>query len=157
MNIARTTTDSQPSASTQALTKAIIRACSWPDASPENRMEAVNILRRPNYPWASDCIWYLAQMMWPWQVREQKSDAWYAETSKSVYRADIHEKTTNQLIKTGFFSDKSFPPGSDGRREHMLSFLEGRAHVRGVVTQHRRGTETLLRCRRASLSLQTAT
>ncbi|MCF7786605.1 MAG: ABC transporter ATP-binding protein [Prosthecobacter sp.] len=40
-------------------------------------------------------------------------------------------------------------------REHLLSFLEERAHVRGVTTHHSRAAGTLLR-RRASLSLQAA-
>lgn len=40
-------------------------------------------------------------------------------------------------------------------REHLLSFLEERAHVRGVTMHHSRAAGTLLR-RRASLSLQAA-
>lgn len=40
-------------------------------------------------------------------------------------------------------------------REHLLSFLEERADVRGVTTHHSRAAGTLLR-RRASLSLQAA-
>ncbi|SKB04270.1 nitrate/nitrite transport system ATP-binding protein [Prosthecobacter debontii] len=40
-------------------------------------------------------------------------------------------------------------------REHLLSFLEERAHLRGVTTHHRRADATLLR-RAASLSLQAA-
>ncbi|OYW76852.1 MAG: hypothetical protein B7Z37_06880 [Verrucomicrobia bacterium 12-59-8] len=39
-------------------------------------------------------------------------------------------------------------------REHLLSFLEERAHVRGVTTHHTRAAGTLLR--RASFSLQAA-
>ncbi|MBN8419642.1 MAG: ABC transporter ATP-binding protein [Verrucomicrobia bacterium] len=40
-------------------------------------------------------------------------------------------------------------------REHLLSFLEERAHVRGVTSHHSRAEGTLLR-RQASLSLQAA-
>lgn len=40
-------------------------------------------------------------------------------------------------------------------REHLLSFLEERAHQRGVTTHHRKSNATLLR-RSASLSLQAA-
>jgi nitrate/nitrite transport system ATP-binding protein len=40
-------------------------------------------------------------------------------------------------------------------RAHLLSFLEERAHVRGMTTHHSRAAGTLLR-RRASLSLQAA-
>ncbi|MDI1315240.1 CmpA/NrtA family ABC transporter substrate-binding protein [Prosthecobacter sp.] len=152
---------------TLALTKAIIRACAWLDASPENRKEAVKILSRPNYvgadeaviansmtgtfeyepgdkraapdfnvffkhdatyPWASDCVWYLTQMVRWGQVKEQKPDAWYAETAKSVYRADIYEQAAKLLIKEGFFTDKDFPLGTDGFREPSSEFIDGKTY-----------------------------
>jgi nitrate/nitrite transport system substrate-binding protein len=150
-----------------ALTKAIIRACAWLDASPENRKEAVKILSGPtyvgadeaviansmtgtfefeggdkrpapdfnvffkhnaSYPWLSDCIWYLTQMVRWGQIKEQKPDEWYAQTARSIYRADIYEQAAKLLIKEGYFTEADFPLGTDGFRPASSEFIDGKTY-----------------------------
>ena len=150
-----------------AVTKALIRAGHWLDASTENRKEAVKILSRPNYvgadeeviansmtgtfefepgdkrempdfnvffrhhasyPWKSDCIWFLTQMMRWGQLTEQKPDAWYDETADKIYRPDIYEKAAKLLIAEGKFSESDFPFGNDGYRPPTTDFIDGKLY-----------------------------
>lgn len=139
---------------TLALTKALIRAAKWLDENNNaNRMEAVEILARPEYvgadaeviansmtgtfeyekgdkrpvpdfnvfyryyatyPFYSDAIWYLTQMRRWGQITEPKSDAWFAETAKSVYLPDIYMKAAQMLVDEGKAAKADFPFGSDG-------------------------------------------
>lgn len=164
--ITRTFADTHPN-TTLALTKAIIRACAWLDAGPENRREAVRILSAPNYvgadeaviansmtgtfeyepgdkrsapdfnvffkhhasyPWNSDCIWFLTQMVRWGQIREVKPDDWYFATAKSVYRADLYEKAARLLVAEGHFTEADFPFGTDGFRPPSSEFIDGKTY-----------------------------
>ena len=51
-----------------------------------------NVFFRHNatYPYYSDAIWYLTQMRRWGQISEQKSDDWYKDIAKKVYRPDIY-------------------------------------------------------------------
>ncbi len=152
---------------TLAMTKAIIRACSWLDESPANRHEAVKILSAPNYvgadavviansmtgtfefepgdkrpapdfnvffkhnatyPWQSDCVWYLTQMVRWGQIKEQKPDSWFFQTAKSVYRADIYEKAATMLVREGFLKASDFPGKTDGFRPPSSEFIDGKTY-----------------------------
>ncbi|MBO0905561.1 CmpA/NrtA family ABC transporter substrate-binding protein [Jiella sonneratiae] len=146
-----------------AVTKALIRAGKWLDASPENRKEAVKILSRPEYvgadaeviansmtgtfeyekgdkreapdfnvffkkfatyPYYSDAVWYLTQMRRWGQIAEEKPDAWYAETAKSVYRPDIYRKAAESLIDDGEL-EASEVPDTDGYKPATAAFIDG--------------------------------
>nr|WP_228151307.1 CmpA/NrtA family ABC transporter substrate-binding protein [Tamilnaduibacter salinus] len=61
------------------------------------------------YPYPSDAIWYLSQMRRWGQIAEPKSDQWYMETAKKVYRADIYEKAAKSLIADGTLPASAFP------------------------------------------------
>jgi nitrate/nitrite transport system substrate-binding protein len=141
---------------TLALTKALIRAAIWLDENDNaNRVEAVEILSRPEYvgadpevigasmtgtfefekgdirpapdfniffrneatyPFYSDAIWYLTQMRRWGQVSEEKSDAWYEDAAKSVYKPAIYLEAAKHLVDEGLANEADFPWDSDGYR-----------------------------------------
>ncbi|MDF1762443.1 MAG: CmpA/NrtA family ABC transporter substrate-binding protein [Oleibacter sp.] len=70
-----------------------------------------NVFFRYNatYPYYSDAIWYLTQMRRWGQISEPKSDEWFMETAKKVYRPDIYASAAKELIKEGKLSAKDFP------------------------------------------------
>jgi len=70
-----------------------------------------NVFFRYNatYPYYSDAIWYLTQMRRWGQISEPKSDDWYMETAKSVYRPDIYKIAAEELIEEGLISADEFP------------------------------------------------
>lgn len=70
-----------------------------------------NVFFRYNatYPYYSDAIWYLTQMRRWGQIAEQKSDSWYMETAKSVYRPDIYSDAAKELISEGKMKASEFP------------------------------------------------
>ena len=70
-----------------------------------------NVFFRYNatYPYYSDAIWYLTQMRRWGQISEEKSDDWFMETAKKVYRPDIYASAAKELIKEGKLDAKDFP------------------------------------------------
>jgi nitrate/nitrite transport system substrate-binding protein len=150
-----------------AVTKALIRAGHWLDASAENRREAVQMLARPNYvgadaaviansmtgtfefepgdkrempdfnvffrhhasyPWFSDCVWFLTQMVRWGQVPGPKPDAWFAETAAKIYRPDVYEEAARMLVEEGQMQEADFPFGTDGYRPPSSEFIDGRSY-----------------------------
>ena len=88
-----------------------------------------NVFFRYNatYPYYSDAIWYLTQMRRWGQIPEHKSDEWYHETAKSVYRPDIYLKAAKLLIADGYAKKEDFPFDTDGYREAVPAedFIDG--------------------------------
>ncbi|WP_454916575.1 CmpA/NrtA family ABC transporter substrate-binding protein [Xanthobacter sediminis] len=86
-----------------------------------------NVFFRYNatYPYYSDAIWYLTQMRRWGQIAEQKPDAWYAETAKSVYKPDIYMKAAELLIADGKAKKEEFPFGTDGYKPATAEFIDG--------------------------------
>ena len=66
------------------------------------------------YPYYSDAIWYLTQMRRWGQIAEHKSDEWYFETAKSVYRPDIYMKAAKMLVDEELAPESGFPWDTDG-------------------------------------------
>ena len=130
-----------------AVTKALIRAGHWLDASPENRVEAAKILSQPNYvgapfevisssmtgtfefekgdkrempdfnvffrynasyPYYSDCVWFLTQMIRWGQITEQKPDSYFKEMAEKIYRPDVYMAAVKELIDDGAFTEEDF-------------------------------------------------
>lgn len=75
-----------------------------------------NVFFRYNatYPFYSDAIWYLTQMRRWGQIAEPKSDAWFIETAKDVYRPDIYLEAAKLLVDEGMADQADFPFDSDG-------------------------------------------
>lgn len=70
-----------------------------------------NVFFRYNatYPYYSDAIWYLTQMRRWGQIPEAKSDEWYKDLAKKVYRPDIYQKAAQSLIDEKLANSKDFP------------------------------------------------
>ena len=48
------------------------------------------------------------------QIAEPKSDEWFIETAKSVYRPDIYLAAAKSLMDDGLVNEADFPWDSDG-------------------------------------------
>ncbi|MGR7996700.1 CmpA/NrtA family ABC transporter substrate-binding protein [Xanthobacter sp. ZOL 2024] len=86
-----------------------------------------NVFFRHNatFPYYSDAIWYLTQMRRWGQIPEQKPDAWYAQTAKSVYKPDLYLKAAQALVDEGKAKASDFPFGSDGYKPATADFIDG--------------------------------
>ncbi|MFK7745239.1 MAG: CmpA/NrtA family ABC transporter substrate-binding protein [Roseobacter sp.] len=75
-----------------------------------------NVFFRYNatYPFYSDAIWYLTQMRRWGQIAEPKSDEWFIEQAKKVYRPDIYLQAARLLVDDGMANEADFPWDSDG-------------------------------------------
>ncbi|MEL7253689.1 MAG: CmpA/NrtA family ABC transporter substrate-binding protein [Pseudomonadota bacterium] len=75
-----------------------------------------NVFFRYNatYPFYSDAIWYLTQMRRWGQIADTKSDEWYMDVAKSVYRPDIYLEAARLLVDEGMADEADFPWDSDG-------------------------------------------
>ncbi len=70
-----------------------------------------NVFFRYNatYPYYSDAVWYLTQMRRWGQIPDHKSDNWYLETAKKVFKPEIYQKAALSLIAEGKMSAADFP------------------------------------------------
>ncbi len=88
-----------------------------------------NVFFRYNatYPYYSDAIWYLSQMRRWGQISDHKSDEWYIETAKKVYRPDIYTKAAQSLIKDKLADAKDFPAFATetGFKPPQTEFIDG--------------------------------
>ena len=75
-----------------------------------------NVFFRYNatYPFYSDAIWYLSQMRRWGQIAEAKTDQWFFDTAKSVYRPDIYLQAARMLVDEDLANEADFPWDSDG-------------------------------------------
>jgi nitrate/nitrite transport system substrate-binding protein len=80
------------------------------------------------YPYYSDAVWTLTQMRRWGQLAEAKSDAWFDETAKSVYRPDIYRVAAKALVDEGKAQQADFPWDSDGYRAPTSEFIDGVAY-----------------------------
>jgi nitrate/nitrite transport system substrate-binding protein len=76
------------------------------------------------YPFYSDCVWFLTQMRRWGQITEPKSDAWYHETAKKIYRSDIYLKAAQMLVEEGKIASADIPWDSDGYKPATSDFLD---------------------------------
>ena len=76
------------------------------------------------YPYYSDAVWYLTQMRRWGQISDEKSDDWYAETAKSVYRPDIYRQAAASLVDDGLL-DAADIPETDGYKPATAEFIDG--------------------------------
>lgn len=87
-----------------------------------------NVFFRHNatYPYYSDAIWYLTQMRRWGQIADAKSDGWYMDIAKEVYRPDIYQQAAESLIEDGVMSAKDFPDFNheDGFRAPQKHFID---------------------------------
>ena len=79
------------------------------------------------YPYYSDAVWYLTQMRRWGQIDAPKSDAWYHDIAKSVYRPDIYSIAAKELIEEGHVEADEFPDldVESGFRSPQNEFIDG--------------------------------
>lgn len=79
------------------------------------------------YPYYSDAIWYLTQMRRWGQIGDSKTDSWYVDTAKSVYRADIYTAAAQALIAEGVITAENFPnfTSETGFKPPQSDFIDG--------------------------------
>lgn len=77
------------------------------------------------YPYYSDAVWYLSQMRRWGQITEGKTDAWYDDVAKSVYRPDIYLNAAKLLVAEGHVAKADFPWETDGYRQPQSEFIDG--------------------------------
>jgi nitrate/nitrite transport system substrate-binding protein len=87
-----------------------------------------NVFFRHNgsYPYYSDAIWSLTQMRRWGQINEYKTDAWYTEIAKQVYRPDIYMAAAKALIAEGKAKAADFPSENEtGFKAPSADFIDG--------------------------------
>jgi len=87
-----------------------------------------NVFFRHNgsYPYYSDAVWSLTQMRRWGQINEYKTDAWYLETAKKVYRPDIYMAAAKELITEGKAKAGDFPADNEtGIKPPSAEFIDG--------------------------------
>ncbi|WJG08982.1 CmpA/NrtA family ABC transporter substrate-binding protein [Aliiglaciecola sp. LCG003] len=88
-----------------------------------------NVFFRHNatYPYYSDAIWYLTQMRRWGQISDAKSDDWFMQTAKSVYRPDVYVLAAKSLIAEGKANASDFPDFNQesGFKPPQSDFLDG--------------------------------
>ena len=87
-----------------------------------------NVFFRYNatYPYYSDAIWYLTQMRRWGQINEEKSDAWFMETAKKVYRPDLYMAAAKLLIAEGKAKASDFAFDKEtGFKPAQADFIDG--------------------------------
>ncbi len=77
------------------------------------------------YPYYSDATWYLTQMRRWGQIAEPKSDAWYEEVAKKVYRPDLYLAAAKHLVDEGLANEADFPWDTDGYKPATAEFIDG--------------------------------
>ncbi|WP_461481448.1 CmpA/NrtA family ABC transporter substrate-binding protein [Porticoccus sp.] len=79
------------------------------------------------YPYYSDAVWYLTQMRRWGQISEKKSDDWYFDMAKKVYRPDIYAIAAKELIADGVMTAADFPDldKESGFRAPQSEFIDG--------------------------------
>ena len=76
------------------------------------------------YPFYSDAVWYLTQMRRWGQITEAKTDAWYDEVARKVYRPDLYLKAAKMLVEEGHVAKADFPWETDGYRAPQSEFID---------------------------------
>jgi nitrate/nitrite transport system substrate-binding protein len=77
------------------------------------------------YPFYSDAVWYLSQMRRWGQIPEGKTDTWFIDTARRVYRPDIYLKAAEALIAEGKIKKEDVPFGTDGFKAPTADFIDG--------------------------------
>lgn len=78
-----------------------------------------------SYPWYSDGIWFLTQMRRWGQITEAKSEEWYLETAKEVYKPAIYLDAARRLVAEGHISEEDIPWDTDGFKDATSDFIDG--------------------------------
>ena len=76
------------------------------------------------YPFYSDAVWFLTQMRRWGQIPEAKTDKWYLDTAKKVYKPEIWIKAAKLLAEEGKIPASDIPQ-TDGFKAPVSDFIDG--------------------------------
>ena len=76
------------------------------------------------YPYYSDAVWFLTQMRRWGQIPADKTDQWYFDTAKAVYRPDLYLSAAQDLVSKGVIP-KDAVPQTDGYKGEQSGFIDG--------------------------------
>jgi len=79
------------------------------------------------FPYYSAAVWYLTQMRRWGQIDEPKSDAWYDETARSVYKPEVWREAAKRLLAEGKLVSTELPE-TDGYAPPDSGFIDGIAY-----------------------------
>ncbi len=95
-------------------------------------MPDFNVFFRYNasYPYYSDCVWFLTQMIRWGQLTEQKDDAWFSDIAKKIYKPEVYIRAVDELIDDGHFTREDFAAAYDaleagGYKPATTDFIDG--------------------------------
>ncbi|MDT8399871.1 MAG: CmpA/NrtA family ABC transporter substrate-binding protein [Pseudomonadales bacterium] len=79
------------------------------------------------YPYYSDAIWYLTQMRRWGQIAQPKSDDWYKDIARRVYKPEIYRQAAEALMAEGLMSASDFPDfdTETGFKPVQTEFIDG--------------------------------
>ena len=80
--------------------------------------------RFAGYPYYSDAIWFLTQMRRWGQISEDKTDQWYFDTAKAVYRPELYLAASKELVAEGVIPAAAVPE-TDGFKAAQSGFIDG--------------------------------
>ena len=89
--------------------------------------EGFNIFFKQNagYPFYSDAVWFLTQMRRWGQIPADRSDQWYFDTAKAVYRPELYLAAANELAEQGVIPKDAIPQ-TDGFKPEQSGFIDGK-------------------------------
>ncbi|WP_374412459.1 CmpA/NrtA family ABC transporter substrate-binding protein [Novosphingobium colocasiae] len=76
------------------------------------------------YPYYSDAVWFLTQMRRWGQIPTDKTDQWYADTAKAVYKPDLYLAAAKSLVDQGVIPAAAVPE-TDGYKAPQGGFIDG--------------------------------
>ena len=101
----------------------------------KREMPDFNVFFRHNasYPYYSDCVWFLTQMIRWGQITEQKPDSYFDEMAKKIYRPEVYMRAVEELIDDGEFEKEDFADAyaafeSGGYKAPSADFIDGKTY-----------------------------
>lgn len=101
----------------------------------KREMPDFNVFFRHNasYPYYSDCVWFLTQMIRWGQIPEQKPDSYFREMAEKIYRPDVYLEAVKELIDDGEFVEEDFAEAfaaykSGGYKPATTDFIDGKSY-----------------------------
>lgn len=101
----------------------------------KREMPDFNVFFRYNasYPYYSDCVWFLTQMIRWGQITEQKPDSYFDEMAKKIYRPDVYMRAVEELIDDGEFEKDDFADAyaafeGGGYKAPSADFIDGKTY-----------------------------
>ena len=79
--------------------------------------------RFAGYPYYSDAVWFLTQMRRWGQIPADKTDTWYLDTARAVYKPDLYLAAAQSLVEDGVIPEDSVPE-TDGFRAPQTEFID---------------------------------